>query len=77
MKRDRHHLAFFPQSKTIDFCVNRVQDTFVNTYDSRGRNSPEQLFEAFERGMRLDWQRLINAVPHKMHVGMDEFNLVR
>ncbi|MEI6444871.1 MAG: glycosyltransferase [Nostocales cyanobacterium ELA583] len=71
--QSRKYLACFPLSKALTLTVNRVQHTHRNVFDATKDTSPNQLYQYFSEGYKLNWSKFKNCDNSKIHVGSEYF----
>ena len=69
----RQYLACFPLSKALTLTVNRVQHTHRNAFDATKDTSPNQLYQYFLKGYKLNWYKFENCCNSTIHVDSEYF----
>ncbi len=65
------YLASFESSKTVTLTINRVQETHPNWFDGTDDSSPDNLYQYFLKGYKLNWAKFEDVNNTTAHVHSD------
>jgi hypothetical protein len=68
-------LGAFNKSKCIVITINRVQDDFLNSYDTTFNTDVSALAKLYEDGCRIDYIAISKKKNSRIHVGIAYFKL--
>lgn len=72
---DRKELACFRKGKCIVLTINRVQDDFLNDYDSTIAGDIETLYNLYQDDVKIDFISISKTKNHSIHVGAEFLKL--
>ncbi len=68
---NQKYLACFESSKTVTLTINRVQETHPNWFDDTDDSSPDNLYQYFIKGYKLNWAKFEDVNNTTAHVRSD------